>query len=81
MYKGAIGTLNIPPVHFKLRPGARLFHARPFSIPNTFEKLTNNKCCCFESAGIWEHTRDSEWAAPTFIVPKKTMDVRIVTDF
>ena len=81
MYDGAIGTLNIPPVHFELRPGARPFHARPFPIPKAFEKLTKDECRCFEQTDIWEHTRDSEWAAPTFIVPKKTMDVRIVTDF
>ena len=81
MYEGAIGTLNIPPVHFDLRPGAKPFHARPFPIPKAFEKLTKDECRRFENADIWEHTRDSEWAAPTFIVPKKTMDVRIVTDF
>ena len=81
MYEGAIGTLNIPPVHFKLRTGARPFHATPFPIPKAFKKLTKDKCRCFEQADIWEHTRDSEWAAPTFIVPKKTMDIRIVTDF
>ena len=81
MYEGAIRTLNIPPVHFKLRPGARPFHARQFSIPKALKKLTKDKYRCFKQADIWEHTRDSEWAALTFIVPKKTMDIRIVTDF
>ena len=75
MYEGAIGTLNIPPEHFKLRPSTRPFHARPFPILKAFKKLTKDECRCFEQADIWEHTRDSEWAAPTFIVPKKTMDV------
>ena len=60
MYEGAIGMLNIPPVHFELRPGVRLFYSWPFPIPKAFEKLTKDECCHFESADIWEHTRDSE---------------------
>ena len=31
--------------------------------------------------GVFEKNPDSEWAAPTFIQPKKTGDVRILTDF
>jgi hypothetical protein len=31
--------------------------------------------------GILERNSDSEWAAPTFIHPKKTGDVRVLTDF
>jgi hypothetical protein len=30
---------------------------------------------------VLEKSHDSEWAAPTFIQPKKTGDVRILTDF
>ena len=75
MYKGAIGTLNFPAVHFELRPGAKPYHARPFPIPKVFKKLTKEECQRFVNADIWEHMRDSEWAAPTFIVRKKTMDI------
>ena len=31
--------------------------------------------------GVFNTKYDSEWAAPTFIQPKKTGDVRILTDF
>ena len=31
--------------------------------------------------GVFKKAHDSEWAAPTFIQPKKTGDVRILTDF
>ena len=34
-----------------------------------------------ESIGVLEKNHDSAWAAPTFVVPKKTGDVRIVTNF
>ena len=81
MFEGEIGTLNIPPVHFELRPGSKPYSGRPFPIPKAYETLTKEECRRFCKVGIWEHTLDSEWAAPTFIVPKKTNDVRIVTDF
>ena len=81
MYRGSIGTLNIKPVHFELKPGAKPFCTRPFPVPKAYENLTKEECARFEKDGIWYHTIDSTWAAPSFIVPKKTGDVRIVTDF
>ena len=81
MFRGMLGTLNIPPVHFELKPGARPFHAKPFPIPKAYENLTKAECRKFAEEDIWRHTLDSEWAAPSFIVPKKTGDVRVVTDF
>jgi hypothetical protein len=30
---------------------------------------------------VFEKCHDSEWAAPTFVQPKKTGDIRILTDF
>jgi hypothetical protein len=31
--------------------------------------------------GLLERCRDSEWAAPTFIIPKKNSTVRFICDF
>ena len=76
-----MGHLKIPPVHFELKEGAIPFSSKPFPIPKAYENLTKEECRRFVEDGIWEHTLESEWAAPTFIVPKKTGDVRIVTDF
>ena len=81
MYQGATGTLNIEPVHFDLKPNAKPYHAKPFPIPKAYENLIKDECGRFENAGIWTKDSTSEWAAPTFGVPKKTSDVRLVTDF
>ena len=81
MFEGEIGTLNIPPVHFELKPNSKPYNGKPFPVPKAYEKLTKEECRRFSQVGIWEHTLDSTWAAPTFIAPKKTNDVRIVTDF
>ena len=57
------------------------YHAKPFPIPKAYEKLTKEECKRYEKDTIWHHTLNSVWAAPSFIVPKKTGDVRVVTDF
>ena len=69
------------PVHFELKPGSKPYHAKPFPIPKAYENLTKEECKRFSKDTIWHHTLDSTWAAPSFIVPKKTGDVRVVTDF
>ena len=79
-YEGMIGSLKIPPVSIDLKPGSKPYSGRPFPIPKAYEQLTKDECRRFEKAGVWEHNLDSQWAAPSFIVPKKTGDVRIVTD-
>ena len=68
-------------LYFELKANAIPYHARPFPVPKAYENLTKEECCRFESDQIWYHTLDSVWAAPSFIVPKKTGDVRVVTDF
>jgi len=35
----------------------------------------------FEKLGIWKRVGNSQWSAGTFIQPKKTGDVRVLTDF
>ena len=54
---------------------------RPFSIPKAYENMTRSECKKFKQLGIWEHILESEWTAPSFFVPKKTGDGRIVMDF
>jgi Reverse transcriptase (RNA-dependent DNA polymerase) len=42
---------------------------------------TKKEIQCLCDIGVLEKCNDSEWAAPTFIQPKKTGDVRVLTDF
>ena len=60
MCKGMIGTLNILPMHFKLKPAAKPFHVRPFPIPKVYENFTKEVCGRFEKDTVWHHTLDSE---------------------
>lgn len=50
-------------------------------IPQAFLATTRKEIDRLESIGVLKRNYESAWAAPTFIQPKKTGDVRIRTDF
>ena len=81
LFQGGLGKLNIKPIRLELKPGAQPFHARPFPIPHSKEAVTKKELLRLESINVIKKCHQSEWAAPSFIQPKKTGDVRVLTDF
>jgi len=81
LFKGGLGVLDIKPVHLELVDGAEPYHSRAFPVPQKYEQTTKKEMDRLTDIGVFKRTHESEWAAPTFIQPKKTGDVRILTDF
>jgi hypothetical protein len=84
LFRGGLGVLNVPPVHLEFRPlnrDEKPYHARPFPALECYEDTTKREIQRICSIGVLLKCNDSEWAAPTFIQPKKTGDVRVLTDF
>ena len=81
LFNGKLGNLKIPPIKFDLKPGAKPYHTCAFPILKAYENLTKEEYQRFKELDIWEHTYDYKWAARIFTIPKKTGDVRVVTDF
>jgi len=80
-FQGGLGTLNVQPVHLEVLKDAVPYHARAFPVPKAYEKTTKKEVDRLTEIGVLERNSDSEWASPTFIQPKKTGDVRVLTDF
>ena len=80
-FQGRLSTLKIKPISLEIEPDAEPYHARPFLMPYSLEGTTKWEINRLESIGILEKNHHSEWAAPIFVVPKKTGDVRIVINF
>ena len=79
-FRGGLGVLKVPPVHLELRPmekHEKSYHARPFPIPKCYEETTKKENARLCQLGVLAKWNDSEWAAPTFIQPKKTGDLRV----
>jgi hypothetical protein len=65
----------------ELIPGSKSFYGKPFSIPQAYEQVTKDKIHRLESLGLLTLVASSQWAAPTFIIPKKNNTVWVITDF
>ena len=81
LFSGGLGKLNIEPIHLELRDDVKPYHARPFPVPQSLEKHTKDEIKRLRDLEVFEKNKESEWAAPTFVQPKKTGGIRILTDF
>ena len=73
--------MKIKPISLQVKEGTTPYHAKAYPVPKAFEETTKKEIERFCSIGVMERNHDSEWAAASFIQPKKMGDVRVLTDF
>ena len=81
LFDGMLGKWNATQVNLELKEGAPPYHVRPYPIPKVHLdtlKMEVQRLC---ELGVLKKVNRSEWAAPTFIIPKKDGTVRFVSDF
>jgi hypothetical protein len=81
LFGGGLGILKVRPISLELKPGAKPYHAKQYPVPQAYEGTTKREIQRLCDLGILKRDHDSKWAAATFIHPKKTGDVRVLTDF
>ena len=65
----------------ELKPDATPYHAKAFPIPHIHTATLKLEVERLVEAGVLRQVNQSEWAAPTFIIPKKDGSVRFISDF
>jgi hypothetical protein len=80
LFDGTLGRWEGRPCDIELKPGATPYHARPFPIPRVHEQTLKMELERLCQIGVLKKINHSEWAAPTFIVPKKDGTVRFISD-
>ncbi len=81
-FNGQLGTLPGSPVELYLKDEkVKPFHGRAFNIPVVHIPLMKNECQRLEKLGVIQRVNESEWAAPSFGIPKKNNQIRFVSDF
>jgi len=81
LFDGTLGQWKGEALEIELLKDAKPYHARAFPIPKVHTdslKLEVDRLC---SIGVLKKVNRSEWAAPTFIIPKKDGSVRFISDF
>ena len=81
LFGGGLGELKIKPVSLEIQEGAKPYHGKAYPVPQAYEEATKKEIARLCSIGVLERNHDSEWAAASFVQPKKTGDVRVLTDF
>jgi hypothetical protein len=88
LFEVGLGTIKMDPVLLEINTnndGFKPFSDRAYPIPRIHYDTTEKEINRLVKLGIGVlracSTKDnSEWGAPTFIIPKKTGDVQVVTD-
>ena len=81
LFDGTLGTWKNETLSLKLKADAKPYHARAFPIPKCYELTLRQEVDRLVKIGVLKKVNRSEWAAPTFIIPKKDNTVRFLSDF
>ena len=82
IFEGRPGTFRDLEVSFDLKENIKPFYGRPYPVPEAHKKIFKGALDEMIENGILEKTyEDTDWASPTFGVPKKNNAIRIVSDF
>ena len=81
LFDGTLGKWNEEPVEIELQEGATPFHARPYPVPRCHAETLKMEVDRLVEIGVLKKVNRSEWAAPSFIIPKKDGTVRFINDF
>ncbi len=81
IFDGTQGDWNTEPISLKLKEGAKPCLCRPFLTPNAHKEMLKTEVQMLCELGVLKWQPESEWASPSFIVPKQNQTVRFVSDF
>ena len=80
-FDGTLGKYTGSNCTIVIREDAKPYHAKPFPIPTMHEPTLKKEVNRLIKIGVLKKINNSQWAAPTFIIPKKNGTVRFISDF
>ena len=81
LFDGTLGTWKNKTLSLNLKPDAKPYYACSFPIPKCYELTLRQEADRLVKIGVLKKVNRSEWAAPTFIIPKKDNTIRFISDF
>jgi hypothetical protein len=81
LFDGSLGNWEGEEYNIELKPDATPYHAKAIPIPKVHLDTLRQEVERLCELGVLKKVNRSEWAAPTFIIPKKNGTVRFISDF
>ncbi len=81
LFDGTQGDWNWPPVSVEMKEGAKAYHGRLYPILQIHKATLMKEINRLESIGVLKRQSSSQWASPTFLIPKKDITVQTIINF
>ncbi|KAL7523594.1 hypothetical protein ACHAXR_000247 [Thalassiosira sp. AJA248-18] len=80
MFDGTLGVYPHKKIHIDIDPNAKPVYSRPYTVAHIHLQTFKKELDHLVKLGVLVQQQESEWASPTFIIPKKDGRVRWVSD-
>lgn len=81
LFNNELGHYHGEKIHLELEIDAIPVHQKAYSVPKAYEDAFKRELMHLVRIGVLRPCGPTEWAAPSFIIPKKDGRVRWLTDF
>jgi hypothetical protein len=81
LFDGTFSDWKTKPVSFQLKEGVSPHHGQAFPVPKVHKETIMKEVERLCQLGVLERQPASEWALPSFIMPKKDKTVLFLSDF
>jgi hypothetical protein len=81
LFDGTLGDWKTKPVSFQLKEGVSPDRGQAFSVPKVYKETIIKKVERLCQLGLLKRKPASEWASPSFIIPKKDKTIHFLSDF
>ena len=80
MFNGTLGVYPHKKVHIDIDPNAKPVLSRPYPVPQIHLKTFKKELNHLVRIGGLATQQESEWASPSFIIPKKDGRVFLISN-